>query len=125
MLSRVLNEQARALQVVVTRGLLGRRAPFPGLPSATVADRLDVDGVQVAADDFVRRGQHIAKAVACAEEGGVLFVVVDLQVVTHTCSPRSGTYTPIGTLSVWPASDISEVVAWKDMGEGRTLVLVE
>ena len=124
-LSRVLNDQARALQIVATRGLIGVRAPFPGLPSATVSDRMEVDGVHVAVGDFVRRGQDIAKAVACAEEGGVLFVVVDLQVVAHTCSPRSSTYTLTGDRSVWPASDISEVVAWKDMGQGQTLVLAE
>ena len=124
-LSRVLNDQARALQIVATRGLIGVRASFPGLPSATVSDRMEVDGVHVAVGDFVRRGQYIAKAVACAEEGGVLFVVVDLQVVAHTCSPRSSTYTLTGDRSVWPASDISEVVAWKDMGQGQTLVIVE
>ena len=65
------------------------------------------------------------KAVACAEEGGVLFVVVDLQVVAHTCSPRSNTYTPRGDRSVWPAIDISEVAAWKDLCQGQALVLVE
>ena len=124
-LSRVLNDQARALQIVATRGLIGVRAPFPGLPSATVSDRMEVDGVHVAVGDFVRRGQDTAKVVACAEEGGVLLVVVDLQVVAHTCSPRSSTYTLTGDRSVWPANDISEVVAWKDMGQGQTLVLVE
>ena len=81
--------------------------------------------VYVWVGDFVRRGQNIGKAVACAEEGGELFVVVDLQVVVHTCSPRSSTYTPQGARSVWPAIDISEVVAWQDMGEGQTLVVVE
>ena len=118
-LSQVLNEQTRALQLAVTRGLLGRQAPFPGLPSATVSDRLEVDGVHDAVGDVVKRGQDIANVVACAEEGGVLFVVVDLQVVAHTCSPRSSTYTPTGGRAVWPASDISEVVAWKDMGQGQ------
>ena len=125
-LSRVVNEQFRALQEGFGgHRVLGRHAPFPGIPAAKVADTLEFDGVHVSVGDIVRRGQDIAKVVACAEEDGALFAVVDLQVVAHTCSPRSSTWTPRGARSVWSAGDIAEVVAWKDLDEGRTLVIIE
>ena len=125
-LARVVNEQVRALhQGFGGPRVLGRHAPFPGMPAANVADTLELDGVHVSVGDMVRRGQDVAKVVACAEEDGALFAVVDLQVVAHTCSPRSSTWTPRGVRSVWPAGDIAEVIAWKDLGEGRTLVVIE
>ena len=38
---------------------------------------------------------------------------------------EAGLSLPEGARSVWPAGDIAEVVAWKDLGEGRTLVVIE
>ena len=126
-LSRVVNEQFRTAQErgLGPRCLMGRHAPCPGLPGANVADRLQFHGTDVSVGEMVRRGEEIGKAVACAEEDGALFVVVDLQVVAQTCSPKSNIWIPRGDRSVWHAGDISEVVTWKDLGEGRTLVVIE
>ena len=38
---------------------------------------------------------------------------------------EAGLSLPDGARSVWPAGDIAEVVAWKDLDEGRTLVVIE
>ena len=60
-LSRVLNEQVRALQTATTRGLVGRRAPFPGLPSAMVSDKLEVDGFMLGSMTLSGEGNTLAK----------------------------------------------------------------
>ena len=124
-LSRVLNEQARVLKCQTTKGLVGRTAPFPGLPSATVSDNLEVLGFHAHVGDFVKRGEDVAKVLACAEEGHELFLVVELHFVVCSCSARSSTWRSQALRSVWPAIEVAEVVAWKDLGEGKTLLIVE
>ena len=124
-LSRVLNEQARVLQSHTTKGLVGRTAPFPGLRSATVSDCLEFFGMHAHVGDFVQRGEDVAKVLACAEEGDELFLVVELHLMVRSCSTRSSTWQSRGLRSVWPATEVTEVVAWKDLGEGKTLVIVE
>ena len=123
-LSRVVNDQARAAQSMSTTGLAGHTAPFPRLPSATVSDRLEAEGVHVHIGDIVMRGEEVAKVVACAAEQGDLFVVCDPLALTITSSPNSGTWTFRGTRCLWRAADLRQVLAWKDLPGGQILSLI-
>ncbi len=48
--------------------LVGKTAPFPGLPRASVNDRAEHNGLYVKIDDYVLRNESPAVVRACCED---------------------------------------------------------
>ena len=114
-LSGLVNDHARrAGEAAQGCGLLGRLAPFPGLPTATVADSLECGGFRCAVGDLVFRDEECAQVVACCLESEDLFVVVDVLVLVEAMSEHSGAWTSVGaSRAVWRVADLGECTAWK------------
>ena len=124
-LARVINDQARTMQEEgFAYGLVGRTAPFPGLPSARIADSLEANGVHIATGDLVSRGEEMAKVVACAAELGELFVVCDPLALVARSSPNSGVWCFTGTRCLWPVAGVCEVLVWKGLPGDRVEVVL-
>ena len=108
-----------------TDGLVGSTAQFPGIPSALVADHVEVNGVSAGVSDFVARGPDVAKVVCCAEEAGVCFLVVEPLLLRRSHSSSSGEFSFRGLRCIWHFSDVREVLAWKALDSGNVLVIFE
>ena len=124
-LARFINDQDRTRQEEgFACCLVGRTAPFPGLPSARIADSLEANGVHIATGDLVSRGEEMAKVVACAAELGELFVVCDPLALVVRSSPNSGVWCFTGTRCLWPVAGVCEVLVWKGLPGDRVEVVL-
>jgi len=123
-LHRVLEIHVEKAKAASAGGLIRKIAPFPGLQGARVANHLEIRGVHVAQGDIVSRGPDIAVVVAPAQEGADLFVVVDrLRVLAFDAASRCTTCAGVLGRCVWRAEEVNEVLAWQQLGSGRTLVV--
>ena len=114
-LSGAVNDHARrAAEATHGCGLLGRTAPFPEMPTATVADSLEVGGFRCSVGDLIFRGEECAQVVACCLEAGALFAVVDVLVLQSALSAHSGVWSAAGAArAVWSIAEVAECAAWK------------
>ncbi len=105
-------------------GLLGRSAPLPGAALAVrVADKLRVWGTEIAVQDVVVLNGSAACVVACAQEAGVLTLLVHplhrIQAVSEycdVCELRS-------ELAAWSATDVTHALAWRSRRDGSLMVV--
>ena len=106
--------------------LLGRSAPFPGVPGAYAGRRLEAHGAHVSADDVVRLRGAIGTVRVCVIEEGNSFLVVDehelVRVLSDTCTVCSSA---TGCArSFWKADDVELCAAWRYADAGANLVVL-
>ena len=103
--------------------LIGRSAPFPGVPGAYAGRRLETCGAHVSVDDIVRLGGAIGTVRVCLIEDGNTFIVVDehvlVRVLSDTCTVCSSAS---GQRSVWRPNDVELCSAWRHADDGANLV---
>ena len=103
--------------------LLGRSTPYPGFPDALVSDNLSIGGVSFSVGDFVFRGSTAGQVVACIQEDGDFYLVVDPFALVARLSNHSGNFVFQGGRAVWGAEDATPVLAWKETAPYTTIVL--
>ena len=93
--------------------LIGKSAPFPGLPHAIVADNVTIDGICMSVGDIVLFSSTPGKIVACAQEGEDFSIVVDVLALHSRLSRHSANYAFEGRRAVWDATKVKETLAWR------------
>ena len=106
-------------------GLLGRTAPFPGLPSALVADSAEHYGMRVRVGGHVFRGESFGVVRACCQEGLLIIVIVDVLHVVAIVSPHSSRWNNAScTRALWRPQDLNECAAWQELSERSEVVAI-
>ena len=103
--------------------MLGKVAPFPGLPSAQVADRMDSAGVVMAVGDMVTLGEDVGVIVACAVDSAELFAVVQPLQKKAGLARFVSQYSMTGGMEIWPALSCALALAWRDRPDGSVVVV--
>jgi hypothetical protein len=103
--------------------LIGKVAALPGYPSVQVADKMKLFTLQLAIDDVVLRGESAGIVIACASEGGVLFVIVETMMRNTLVSSHASACTPTGCHEVWLASEVEQSLAWYGRPDGSWVVV--
>jgi len=127
-LSGVLNKHVRELQdLQVGSGLLGRITSRPDFPNLAFADHLDYDNMKLSIKDVVvQAGGHCCGVViACVAdmESFTLHVWVDILVFDSRITPQAAQWQFSGERAVWPVARLRPALAWRDLGDGRLIVL--
>jgi hypothetical protein len=114
---------SRDAEASVGSGLVGRTAAFPGNPEATIADKMDIDSMEVAVADVILRGSSVGIVSACVCEGGHLLAIVEVLALRLRMTPHSGTYARTGVQDVWHASQLDTALAWYVQADGSIVVI--
>ena len=101
--------------------LLGHGSPYPGF-DALVSDNVAIDGVDLSVSDLVRCNASLGKVVACLEEDGDFFVMIDTLALSQRHSPHSAIYAFDGRRVVWDARKVSLAIAWKAVERGALVI---
>ena len=84
---------------------------------------MQVLGLHISVDDFVIHQEVVGKVLACAEELGTFFAIVEpLQFVAQT-SQHSSRWTGTGLIRLWPALELEQVGVWMLRDDGTFDVL--
>ena len=124
-LSSVTNLQAvRAENAIEPDTLIGRSEPFPGMPSVAVTDAATTRGESFHVGDYASRSDgSIGRVVACACEGGVVFLIVDKMIVTGRLTSQCIVCLEGGGRAVWRSVEAVAVLAWRREPDGSWLIL--
>jgi hypothetical protein len=114
---------SRDAEASVGSGLVGRTAAFPGNPDATVADKMDIDSMEVAVADVIIRGTSVGIVSACVCEGDQLFAIVEVLALRSVMTPHAGTYARTGGQDVWHAFELDMALAWYVQADGSIVVI--
>jgi hypothetical protein len=114
---------SRDAEASVGSGLVGRTEAFPGNPAATIADKMDIDSMEVAVADVILRGSAVGIVSACVCEGGQLLAIVEVLALRSRMTPHAGTYARTGRQDVWHASQLDTALAWYVEVDGSIVVI--
>jgi hypothetical protein len=114
---------SRDAEASVGSGLVGRTAAFPGNPDATIADKMDIDSMEVTVADVILRGSSVGIVSACVCEGGKLLAIVEVLALRSRMTPHAGTYARTGVQDVWHASQLDTALAWYVKADGSIVVI--
>jgi hypothetical protein len=123
-LAGVILQQRRQLGQgdVVQNALEGKTAPLCGRPDARLGDRLCIDGCTISVGDVVICDGTAGKILACVAEGQGLFVMADEMQLERVLSRHSQRWRLTGSLVLWPAASLEQVIAWIPAGPLLTVV---
>jgi hypothetical protein len=99
-------------------GLIGRTEPWAEFPGAYVAGRTQVGGLEVAAGDFVFRGDFGGFVLGCAFQHGSFFAIVEVWLPSGLLVGCSRVYTSANNSEVWHAAELQQCPAWCFVDEG-------
>jgi hypothetical protein len=123
-LAGIINSHINSFTGNGTDGIQGRTATSSDLGGATVGDALDWCGRRFNVGDIVvHAGGNFGQSVACAEEDGALFLIVDELAPTGSPCPRSATCRVSGERSAWSVDQVSECACWRSIDADNRLVL--
>jgi hypothetical protein len=114
---------SRDAESSVGSGLVGRTEALPGNPDAMIADKMDIDSMEVAVADVILRGSSVGIVSACVCEGGQLFAIVEVLALRSRMTPHSGTYARTGVQDVWRATQLDTALAWYVEADGSIVVI--
>ena len=122
-LSVALTEQHAELQKTrLGNGLRGSLEQLPGT-GISVANALEIYGLRFGVGDVVTLGNAVGQVVGCAEEGGILNLIVDeLQGSRHLTATSRVASTTVRRRSVWSPMQVRRALAWYE-GDGSLVVL--
>ena len=96
-------------------GLVGTTSRLEGFPtSVRVANKLTSGCFQITVGDFVARNRELGVVLACAEEHGVLHLIVDTMAKTADVTTNAVKVRSAGVVTVWRAAEA------KEGGQSRT-----
>ena len=124
-LSGVLLQQLGKLRAMRSNCCLtdAKTATLPGFGDAEIADNMQVLGLHISVDDFVIHQEVVGKVLACAEELGTFFAIVEpLQFVVQT-SQHCSRWTGTGLIRLWPALELEQVGVWMLRDDGTFDIL--
>jgi hypothetical protein len=126
LLSSVVTAQRRALcEEPLGDRLIGSTAHLPNTAGQIkVADKLTIDGLVVAINDVVFKGDQCGKVLAALQEEDRLFVIVKRLVIVGERLAHSKRYALADQNSVWPAEALSQATAWYSHAETSDLIVV-
>ena len=102
-------------------GLIGRTGEIA--PGVTIADHMDLFGLQISCGDVVMCGGCCGEVGACCLEGDRLYVLVTRWVRVDVTSEHSDRWRPTLEQLVWRADDVTLPIAWYDVGDGCCVVV--
>ena len=103
--------------------LIGRTAPFPGLPESLIADQMTVSTFEVGVEDIILRGDSAGIVIACACEHGRLFAVVEVLALSARITDHATAFVRAGVQDVWDASQLDLAIAWYVQPDGSVVVI--
>lgn len=111
-----------AQSAVFGDGLIGTATALAG-SQILVSNAMTIFNFEVHGGDVVARGEELGLIGACCLEQGRLCVAVEPLDLVAKVSAHSGQYRLCMRTEVWPAAELSLVVAWYDMPSGDIVVV--
>ena len=105
-------------------GLAGRKVPLRGFPGCLAASEMNYAGMTIAARDVVFRDGVAGRVIACAEDRGDLFLLVQVWASMAVITPHSQRWRTTDVAQAWPVYQITQAVAWYSDGDD-VVVLTE
>ena len=105
--------------------LVGPQSRMPGAPNILVASGCQCYGEHFQVGDFCFRGAEVGLIVACCEDEGSHYLVVDKPTMLAVLSPHSRRWSArVGSRDVWRVTEAVSCMAWKiDDDEVTTIML--
>ena len=103
---------------------MGRKVPLRGFPGCLAASEMNYAGMTIAARDVVLRDGVAGRIIACAEDRGDLFLLVQVWASMAVITPHSQRWRTTGVAQAWPVEQITQAVAWYSDGDD-VVVLTE
>jgi hypothetical protein len=104
-------------------GLVGRVSEWVEFPGAFWARRMQVGGLEVAAEDCVICGDTVGLVSACAAQGGLFFAIVNVLFRSDHLVGRCNVFIESDHSEAWVATELQQCIAWYRVAEG--LVVLE
>ena len=93
-------------------GLVGTKVRLRGFPGCLAAKEMNYAGMTIAARDVVLRDGVAGRIIACAEDQGDLFLLVQVWASMAAITPHSRRWRTTDEVQAWPAQHIIQAVAW-------------
>ena len=121
--SATMVQVRNAVELKLGDGLRGKTRSIEQFHGVLVADRMEIHGFLVSAQDVIARGLEAAVVVACAADASCLFFVVALMTRLATVTDHAGEFRRTEQLAVWRADGVQHVLAWRSGSDGSVLVI--
>ena len=81
------------------------------------AKEVNYAGMTIAARDVVLRDGVAGRIIACAEDRGDLFLLVQVWASMAVITPHSQRWRTTGVAQAWPVEQITQAVAWYSVAD--------